>query len=97
LHFFCISNEAATPSPSRFSPNQKSYIWFSCFPHWRPGGAIKFDRLVAKWMRSHQPPPNKNGNFLYKIWSHCNFPRPSEPTPWHTLVYCHIFEGNRGR
>ena len=26
LHFFCISNEAATPSPSRFSPNQKSYI-----------------------------------------------------------------------
>lgn len=43
------------------------------------------------------PPPNKNGNFLYKIWSHCNFPRPSEPTPWHTLVYCHIFEGKRGR
>ncbi len=49
------------PAVSAWTPS--SYVWLSCFPCWRLGGAFDLDRPVEKWRRSHHPPPTNIANF----------------------------------
>ena len=47
-------------------------------------------------MKAIPPPPTTTDFVHFPSWtpSHCAFPRPSEPTPWRTLINCHVFEAS---
>ncbi len=86
-------NEGATPSPGHFGPIPIVLRLIVMFSAILTGRIVRF-RQPGRKMKAIPPPlPPKNiADFPSCTPSNRTFPRPSEPTPRRTLVYCHIFE-----
>jgi hypothetical protein len=84
--------KAATPSPSRFSPNPVVLCLIVMFSGISTAQIVRF-RPPGRKMKAI-PPPNKIVDFPSWTPSHCAFPRPSEPTPRRTLIDCYVFDAS---
>jgi len=88
-------NKATTPSPSRFSPNPAVLCFIVMLSALTTGRIVWFRPPGPKMKAITSPlPPTSIVDFPSWTPSHYAFPRPSEPTPRNTLIYCHVFEAS---